>query len=276
MADTCEESSSGCSDSISSNDFSIYTDSSVSDEDLQNKEPAMSSSSAKKRPRSGKLKNSEKQSVKKTNGDSSTLNDEQMEEMALWIFSTQEASKVEGNIHSRLLESPRVKLTKERERFTKHMLCGSQKANFQLLILGFCPKFSALLSECSLLTDKANRKAAFSVAWMKMLRNFQPRKATQERSVIERFLVGQSEGQQFSPEVVHALLSVIHEMVYFTIHSHIQQKKSISTSEVKNSCLAVESDDTLFRYCGAALHRMIKLRTEALQQRKGRGKISSE
>ena len=180
MADTCEESSLGCSDSISSDDFSVYTDSSVSDEDLQNKEPTMSSSSVKKRPRSGKLKNSEKQSTKKTKRDSSTLNDEQMEEMALWIFSMQEASKVEGNIHSTLLELPRVKLAKERERFAKHMLCGSQKANFQLLILGFCPKFSGLLSECSLLTDKANRKAAFSVAWMKMLRNFQPRKATQE------------------------------------------------------------------------------------------------
>lgn len=80
----------------------------------------------------------------------------------------------------------------KRERFTKH-----------LLTVVFCRKFSTLLSEC---LDKHNRKAVFSVAWMKMLTNFQAGKATQERSVIERFLEGQSEGQQqFSFEVVHAV-----------------------------------------------------------------------
>ena len=83
------------------------------------------------------------------------------------------------------------------------------------------------------------------MAWMKILGNFQSGKGTQERSTIERFLVGHSEGQQFYPEVVHAVLSVIHELVYCTIHCHIHLKKSTSTS-LRNSCLAVESDDTLF------------------------------
>ena len=92
--------------------------------------------------------------------------------------------------------------------------------------------------------------------------------------IIERFLVGQSEGQQFSPEVVDAVVSVIHELVYCTIHSHIQLKKSTSTSELRNSRLAVESDDALFRYCVAAVHRMVKLRKETAK--KGRGKVSSE
>jgi len=199
-----------------------------------------------------------------------------MEELTSWIFSTREAGDVEGNIREKLLESVRVKSVKERERFAKHLLSEPQKPNFQLLIIGFCRKFSTLVSECSLLADKPNRKAAFSVAWMKMLGNFQAGKGTQERSIIERFLVGQSEGQQFSPEVVHAVLSVIHELVYCTIHCHIQLKKSTSTSELRNSCLAVESDDTLFRYCGAALHRMLKLRKETLQQKKGRGRVSTE
>ena len=40
--------------------------------------------------------------------------------------------------------------------------------------------------------------------------------------------------------------------------------------------MAVESDDTLFRYCGAALHRIIELRKETLQQKKGHGKVSPE
>ena len=273
MADTCEESSSDSSDGISSDNFTSFTESSSSDEDLQNQGPSTSSSSANKRkPRSNKSNSSSKQSAKKT---SNTMNDDQLEELTLWIFSTQEASEVESNIRSSLLESPRVKSTREREIFAKHMLCESQKGNFQLLIIGFCRRFSTLVSECSLLTDKPNRKAAFSVAWMKMLANFQTEKATQERSIMERFLVGQSE-RQFSPEVVHAVLSVIHEMVYFTIHSHVQRKKSLSTTELRVSRLAVENDDTLFRYCGAALHRMIKLRKETLHQKKGRGKVSSE
>ena len=276
MADTCEESSSESSDSISSDNSSIYTESTSSDEDFQNeKEPGTSISSAKKRkPRREKSNSSSKQAAraKRTKQASNNLSDEQMEELTSWIFSTQEASEVEGHIRSKLLESPRVRSTKERERFAKHLICEPQKANFQLLIVGFCRKFSTLVSECSLLTDKKNRKAAFSVAWMKMLGNFQAGKTFQERMIIERFLVG----QQFSPEVVHAVVSVIHEMVYCTIHSHIQQKKSISTSELKNSCLAVESDDTLFRYCGAALHRMIKFRKDTLQQKRGRGKVSTE
>ena len=124
-----------------------------------------------------------------------------MKELTSWIFSTQEANEVEVHIRSCLLESPRVTSTKERSRFTKHLLCEAQKANFQLLIVGFCRKFSTLVSKCDTLSDKQNRKAAFSVAWMKMLVNFQVRKPTQERMIIERFLVG----QQFSPEVVHAV-----------------------------------------------------------------------
>ena len=124
-----------------------------------------------------------------------------MKELTSWIFSTQEANEVEVHIRSCLLESPRVTSTKERSCFTKHLLCEAQKANFQLLIVGFCRKFSTLVSECATLSDKQNRKAAFSVAWMKMLVNFQFGKPTQERMIIERFLVG----QQFSSEVVHAV-----------------------------------------------------------------------
>ena len=72
------------------------------------------------------------------------------------------------------------------------------------------------------------------------------------------------------------MVSVIHEMVYCTIHTHVQLRKSNSTSEQKNSCLAVEPDHTLFRYCSAALHQMIRLRKETLEQKKGCGKVSTE
>lgn len=224
MADTCEESSSEGSDSILSDNFSIYSESSTSDEGEQNEEASVSFSLVRRRKsRSEKSNSSSKQAATKTKTKRSAnvLNDDQMEELTSWIFSTREAGDVEGNIRVKLLESVRVKSVRERERFAKHLLSEPQKPNFQLLIVGFCCKFLMLVSECSLLADKPNRKAAFLVAWMKMLRNFQAGKGTQERSIIKQFLVGQSEGQQFSPEVVHAVVSVIHELVYCTIHCHI-------------------------------------------------------
>jgi len=101
-----------------------------------------------------------------------------------------------------------MKSTKERERFATYLLCESQKANIQLLILGFCRKFSKLVCECALSTDKANKKATFFVAWMKMMGNFEVGKATQERLIIERFLVGLESESQVSPEVVYAVINV--------------------------------------------------------------------
>ena len=72
-------------------------------------------------------------------------------------------------------------------------------------------------------------------------------RSSQERLIVERFLLG----QQYDSEDVHAIA---------------RASRLIST----------ESDETLYRYCGAALHRMMKLLRETLQQKKGRGKVSSE
>lgn len=66
-----------------------------------------------------------------------------------------------------------------------------------------------------------------------MLANFQKGKATQERLIVKCFLVSESESQ-LSLEVMHTVVSVIHEIVYTTICSHIQQKKSMPT-EVRNT-----------------------------------------
>ena len=166
-----------------------------------------------------------------------------------------------------------MKLSSERERFAKHMLSVEQEANFRLLIAGFCRKFATLASDCSKLPDKQNRKAVFSAAWMKLLSNFRSGKSSQERLIVERFLVG----QHFNIEMVHAVISLVHELVYTCVHSHIQGRKlSDTTLDTRTSRLCTESDETLYRYCGAALHRMIKLRSETLQHKKGRGRVSRE
>ncbi|KAJ7374192.1 hypothetical protein OS493_007265 [Desmophyllum pertusum] len=281
MADRREESaseSSSTSDDSSSEGFESPSQSSESEDSEESNE-----SSTRSRPSTSKPQNVSKRPASKSTSKGaakkkreaakeSNLSEDQMEELSSWIFSTERSAEVEANIRSRLLESLRVKTVSERQRFANHLLCETQKHNFQLLLVGFCRKFSTLASECFALPDKANRKAAFSVAWMKLLSNFQPGKAIQQRSIIERFLVG----QQFDAEVVHAVVSVVHEMVYHIIHAQIQSKKSATTSEARTSKLNPETDDTLYRYCGAALHRMIKLRKETLKQKKGRAKLSSQ
>ena len=65
-----------------------------------------------------------------------------------------------------------------------------KKKNFQLLILSFRRKFSTVVSKCGLPTDKVNKKAAISMASMKMLGNFQVGKVTQERLIIIRTFPG--------------------------------------------------------------------------------------
>lgn len=51
---------------------------------------------------------------------------------------------------------------------------------------------------------------------------------------------------------------------------------SDTTLDTRTSSLCTESDETPYRYCGAALHRMTKLRRETLQEKKGCGKVPSE
>ena len=57
--------------------------------------------------------------------------------------------------------------------------------------------------------DKKSKKAAFIVAWIKFLLNFQAQKTTQERIIVKRFFVPNT--TTFIPETVYAVISVIHE-----------------------------------------------------------------
>ena len=283
MADRREESSSSSSCSnVDSNEseFESPSHSGSSETRTTEVDSEIEEESTVSRPSGSKRKKSQPVSStaaarvttnkKRTRKDTSLKNDD-IEELTSWIFSAEYAAQVEAEIRQKVMESPRVKAFPERERFAKHVLSEAEKPHYQLLIAGFCRKFSTLVRECSMLPDKPNRKAAFSVAWMKMLNNFRPGRASQERSIVERFLVG----QQFNCKVVHRVVSLIHEMVYTCVHAHVQRRKTnASTSDRIKSKLCPESEETLYRYCGAALHRMIKLRRETLQQKKGRGKVS--
>ncbi|PFX22968.1 hypothetical protein AWC38_SpisGene12497 [Stylophora pistillata] len=189
----------------------------------------------------------------------------------------EESSKVETEVRATLTDDPRIKLEPERIKVAEHILDVAQKPLFELLIAGFCRTFSTLVEQAFDREDKY-KKAAFSVSWMKFLASFHPGKPTQERMIFERLLANLSTSPR---DDVHCVVSVIHAIVYEIIHEHVRLRKTKSGTAADGfnggRCqLLKESDDTLFRYCGAALQRMIKLRKETLAGKKGRGDLSEK
>ena len=89
--------------------------------------------------------------------------------------------------------------------------------------------------------DKKNKKAVFTVACVKFLLNFQAQKATQERIIIvERFSSSAPSTTTFTPETVHAVISVIHE-VYDIIQIEVSRKKLESSTSVVSSSSKAET-----------------------------------
>ena len=88
---------------------------------------------------------------------------------------------------------------------------------------------------------KRTKKAAFTVAWMKFLLNFQAQKTTQERIIVERFSPSASSTTAFTPETVHAVISVIHEKVYDIIQNEVSRKKLESSTSVASSSSKAET-----------------------------------
>ena len=82
---------------------------------------------------------------------------------------------------------------------------------------------------------------AFTVAWMKFLLNFQTKKTTQERITLERFSSSASSTTTFTPETVHAVISVIHEKVYDIIQIELSRKELKSSTSVASSSSKAET-----------------------------------
>ena len=195
-----------------------------------------------------------------------------MEELTSWIFSSEEAVEVAMQMPLTLFSDLRIK--GDMERFVKELLSDAQKHHFQLLLSGFCRKFSTLAQESYESNIPTYRKAAFSVARTKFLSNFHPGKSTQERMIVQRIL--KNENDKFSAA---GIMSVIHERVYSVIHDRVRLRKA--ETENTGTCkarshLKEESSDILYRYCGAPLHRMIKLREQTIAGKKGRGESSDK
>ena len=93
-----------------------------------------------------------------------------MEELSAWIFSTEQEDYVEQRIRLMLMEDSRI--NSQRKSFAEHVLDVSQKQQVQLLVGGFCRKFSTLTKKSFESSLKSCSRVAFSVAWLKFLSNF--------------------------------------------------------------------------------------------------------
>ena len=83
--------------------------------------------------------------------------------------------------------------------------------------------------------DKKNKKASFTVARMMFLLNFQAQKTTQERIIVESFLLSarlQVRQPSLLHDTVHAVISVIHEKVYDKVQREVSKKKPDSLTSV--------------------------------------------
>ena len=112
--------------------------------------------------------------------------------MAACLFSEKRRSKGnEQELREELLQSPRIRIQNypSRKAFATH-LSDSHLSTFSDLINGFSRKYDTLsharFEEKG--RDKKNKKAAFTVAWMKFLLNFQTQKTTHENNCRKLFV----------------------------------------------------------------------------------------
>ena len=76
---------------------------------------------------------------------------------------------------------------------------------------------------------------------MKFRLNFQAQKITQERIIVERFSSSAPSTTTFTPETVHAVISVIHEKVYDIIQIEVSRKKLEPSTGVASSSSKAET-----------------------------------
>ena len=83
---------------------------------------------------------------KKSPAGNSALSNDQIDDLTSWIFSTKQAAEIESKIREDLIQNPGISEFPERQLFVKNVLSEPQKTNFQLLIVGFCRRFSMFMT----------------------------------------------------------------------------------------------------------------------------------
>ena len=152
--------------------------------------------------------------------------------MAACLFLRMRRSKGhEQELKEEMLQSPRIGIENypSRKTFAIH-LSDNHSPTFSDLTNGFSKKY-ARLSHARFKEkdrDKKNKKAAFTVARMKFLLNFQTQKTTQERIIVERISARlQVRQPSLLHDTVHAVTSVIQDKIYDKVQREVGKKNWI-------------------------------------------------
>ena len=112
----------------------------------------------------------------------------------------------EQELREELLQSPRIGIENypSQKAFATPDLSDSHSSTISDKTNGFSRKYATLAHACFKVKgrDKKNKKAAFTVARMKFVLNFQTQKTTQERMFVECFFLS-ARLQVQQPSVLH-------------------------------------------------------------------------
>ena len=126
----CVESSDEWESESSSEEEEVDSDSEVV-EGVKRGVPSGSVSSKSKRQKPATKAKRQTKSKKTTA--SKYMDEEQLKELASWVFSAEQADLVEEHIRKQLPECPNIETVTERKDLVAHMLSGQQKQNFQVI-----------------------------------------------------------------------------------------------------------------------------------------------
>ena len=112
---------------VSSSEYSTSSDSESEEENLASQKTSCDDGERRKRAKRNAATAKTSQPRKKTKVSNTALDSKEMEDVAAWIFSSEEAKKVEQRIRSILLKEPRVNSQTDRKHFAEH-LCAPPKS----------------------------------------------------------------------------------------------------------------------------------------------------
>ena len=133
----------------------------------------------------------------------------------------QEANEVEVHIRSCLLESPRVTSKKREELFHETSALRGTESKLSIVNSWILSQVFDICQGMCHLIRQAKQKSCFFRGLDENVSKFSSQKANSRTNDHQTFPCGTT----VLPEVVHAVVSVIHEMVYCTIHSYVQLRK---------------------------------------------------
>ena len=250
---------------------SSEAESSSEDDDSSSDETKSRKSAGKSKPApsSSTVTKSRKTAPKKSNKRTKSLSEEEMEDLCEQLEERRQDLDVK--IREKMASSVNLEFYPSRVALRKELL--ADKSVLSELTSEFIDEFIELIRRIFLTNmTPGNKKAALTHEWSKKLKTFLD-------SVIWRKLcreIPKNKMQEISRVNEIAVLSCIHEGVYDFFHSLSHDNALSLPGHDANASVLSEDKVILYRFGGAALCRMIKLRQNTIKGEKGTLKITEK